>query len=70
MTIQHDDHVTRQRYSSLLSEAERALEHDTDRGPDEYYDCKARVLELRAWLAGTTPGKHDPMAWHHGFQSN
>ena len=67
---QHDDHVTRMRYTLLLAEAEHELTHNTNRGPDAYYDCKARVLKLRAWLAGTTPGKHDPMAWHYGFQSN
>jgi hypothetical protein len=64
--VQHHAHCMQR----LLAQAEHELKHNTNRGPDDYYDCKARVLQLRAWLAGATPGKHTPMAWHHGFQSN
>ncbi len=70
MNKQHDDHVTRRRLTQCLAEAEHELKYNTNRGPDSYYDCKARVLKLRAQLANTTPDKLDPMAWHYGFQSN
>jgi hypothetical protein len=67
---QHDAHVIRQRLAQALAAEEHSLEHDTNRSPGDYYDCKARVLRLRAQMAGTTPDKLDPMAWHYGFQSN